>query len=304
MIAAYRVEHRTRYRYETRVSTSQHVACLEPRALPFQSVRSFELVVDPAPARVLRRIDYFGNARHQFQLLAPHDELSVTAHSLVDIQPRHGEPPAGGISWEAARDALLDPSPEIPGDVVQYLGPSPQVAGISLTEDFARASFPPGREMLDGAVDLMHRIHGEFTFDPAATSLSRPVVRVLAERRGVCQDFAHLQIACLRSLGLAARYVSGYLLTDPPPGQPRLIGADASHAWLSVYVPGSGWADLDPTNDVIVDQRHVTIGWGRDYGDVAPLRGVLLGGSKHQLLVAVSVVPLDSAAVLSSPTPA
>ena len=139
----------------------------------------------------------------------------------------------------------------------------------------------------------MHRIHREFTFDPGATTITTPVTRVLAERRGVCQDFAHLQIGCLRSLGLPARYVSGYLLTDPPPGQPRLVGADASHAWLSVCCPRLGWVDLDPTNDVLPSQRHVTLAWGRDYGDVSPLRGVVLGGRAHTLHVGVSVTPAE-----------
>ena len=162
-------------------------------------------------------------------------------------------------------------------------------------ERFARASFPAGRPVLGGAIDLMHRIHAEFRFDPSATTITTPVTRVLAERHGVCQDFAHLQISCLRALGLPARYVSGYLLTDPPAGQPRLIGADASHAWLSVRCPHHGWVDLDPTNDVIVDRRHVTIAWGRDYGDVSPLRGVLLGGAEHTLTVGVSVVPIEAA---------
>ena len=158
---------------------------------------------------------------------------------------------------------------------------------------------PPGRPLLDGAGALMHRIHDEFTFDPEATT---PVAKVLADRRGVCQDFAHFQIACLRAMGLAARYVSGYLLTDPPPGLPRLIGADASHAWVSVFCPANGWVNLDPTNGVRVAERHVTVAWGRDYSDVTPLRGVLPGGNEHQLVVGVSVVPLDpEGAVVAAP---
>lgn len=293
-MASYRVEHRTRYRYETRVSTSQHLACLEPRELPFQHLRSFELIVEPAPARVIRRIDYSGNARHQFELFGLHGELNVTAHSLVDVFPR--EACTATLPWQDAREWLRRAPFNPDDDVVRYIGPSPQVAISPEIAEFARESFLTGRSLVEGAVDLTRRIYGEFTFDPAATTPATPVGRVLAERRGVCQDFAQFQIACLRSLGLAARYVSGYLLTDPPPGQPRLIGADASHAWLSVYVPRHGWLDLDPTNDVIVGERHVTIGWGRDYSDVTPLRGVLLGGARHQLTVAVSVVPIESAA--------
>jgi transglutaminase-like putative cysteine protease len=177
--------------------------------------------------------------------------------------------------------------------VSQFVFASPYIPPASEIRAFARSSFPEGRTLLMGAIDLMHRIHRDFRFDPSATNITTPLTRVLAERRGVCQDFAHFQISCLRSLGLAARYVSGYLLTDPPPGQPRLTGADASHAWLAVYCPHHGWVDLDPTNDVIVGQRHVVLGWGRDYGDVSPLRGVLLGGSEHSLHVGVSVVPLE-----------
>lgn len=294
MTAVYRIDHQTRYAYGTAVSTSQHVAWLEPRELPFQHVRSFELTIDPPPARIVRRTDYFGNTVHQFQLLRPHVELSVVGHSLVDVRPRGTASPASpGPTWEAAREWLANASPEVSRDLVQYVGPSPQVATTPEIADFARVSFPAGRPLLEGAVDLMRRIHAEFTFDPAATTPATPVSRVLADRRGVCQDFAHIQIACLRALGLPARYVSGYLLTDPPPGQSRLIGADASHAWLSVYVPDLGWTDIDPTNDVLVDQRHVTIGWGRDYSDVTPLRGVLLGGAEHKLFVGVSVVPIE-----------
>jgi len=231
---------------------------------------------------------------HQFQLLRPHTELNVFAHSFVDVHPRGADPRAlTDVPWDSAREWLARSPPDVSRDVVQYIGPSPQVAATPEINDFARLSFSPGRGLLESASDLMHRIHAEFTFDPTATTPATPVSRVLADRRGVCQDFAHIQIACLRSLGLAARYVSGYLLTDPPPGQARLIGADASHAWLSIYVPERGWTDLDPTNDVLVEQRHITIGWGRDYSDVTPLRGVLLGGAEHKLFVGVSVVPLD-----------
>lgn len=291
-----RVEHHTRYKYDTRVSTSQHIACLEPRVLPNQRVDTFELEVDPAPARLLRRTDYFGNTLHQFQLLRPHDELSVIARSRVEVEPRATAQPdgsAGNVTWEESRAWLTHAPPDLGRDVGQYIGPSPRVEESSAIAAFARDSFESGRPLFDAAIDLMHRIHHEFVFDPTATTPTTPVSRVLEDRRGVCQDFAHFQIACLRSLGLAARYVSGYLLTDPPPGQPRLIGADSSHAWLSVYVPDTGWIDLDPTNDVLVGERHVTIGWGRDYSDVTPLRGVLLGGARHQLFVGVSVSPVE-----------
>jgi transglutaminase-like putative cysteine protease len=175
----------------------------------------------------------------------------------------------------------------------EFLFESPYVQLTPELAAFARTSFAPGRPLLAAAIDLMHRIHDEFTFDPSATSITTPVSRVLTERGGVCQDFAHLQIACVRSLGLAARCVSGYLLTDPPPGQARLVGADASHAWVSVWCPHYGWVDLDPTNAVLPDWRHVTTAWGRDYGDVSPLRGVVLGNSAHELYVGVNVAPVS-----------
>jgi transglutaminase-like putative cysteine protease len=290
----YRIEHHTRYAYETAVSTSQHVAWLEPRALPSQRVRTFDLTIAPAPARIVRRTDYFGNVVHQFQLLQPHVELQVSTHSLVEVCPRTTDPAVHDVlDWAMVRDRLHGGPATAPPDVVQYVCPSPQIATTLEIRGFAEQSFTEGRHLLEASVDLMHRIHREFTFDPAATTPATPVSRVLENRRGVCQDFAHIQIACLRSMGLAARYVSGYLLTDPPEGQPRLIGADASHAWLSIYMPDHGWVDLDPTNDVLVEQRHVTIGWGRDYSDVTPLRGVLLGGAEHTLYVGVSVVPVE-----------
>jgi transglutaminase-like putative cysteine protease len=205
----------------------------------------------------------------------------------VDVEPRP-EPidPESSPPWEEmCGGGAFDEGTE-------FRYPSPYVEPAAVLAAFARRVFTGGRPLLSAAAALMHAIHDEFQFDPGATTITTPATRVLEERHGVCQDFAHLQIACLRSLGLPARYVSGYLLTDPPPGQPRLVGADASHAWLSVWCPRNGWVDLDPTNAVIPDSRHVSIAWGRDYGDVSPLRGVVLGGGSHELYVGVSVVPL------------
>jgi transglutaminase-like putative cysteine protease len=310
MTVRYRIEHETRYVYSSSVSTSQHVACLRPRELPWQHVGSHALTIDPAPSRVVHREDYFGNALDHFELLRPHRELRVLSRAVVDVLPRAATPPDITLSppWDSPSGAA--PAPDVSRtngananadaaapanlDDEQFAYASPYVVIAPELERFARVSFPPGRSVLGGAVDLMHRIHAEFRFDPSATTVTTPVTRVLAERHGVCHDFAHLQISCLRALGLRARYVSGYLLTDPPAGQPRLIGADASHAWVSVRCPHHGWVDLDPTNDVIVDRRHVTIAWGRDYGDVSPLRGVLLGGAEHTLTVGVSMVPLEA----------
>jgi transglutaminase-like putative cysteine protease len=303
MTVRYRIEHETRYVYSSSVSTSQHVACLRPRELAWQHVRSHALTIDPAPARVAHRVDYFGNTVDHFELLRPHRELQVLSRAVVDVDARHATAPDITLSppWDSPADAngsagsaRSAAAAAMTIDDAQFAYASPYAVIAPELERFARVSFPRGQTVLGGAIDLMHRIHAEFRFDPSATTVTTPVTRVLAERHGVCQDFAHLQISCLRALGLRARYVSGYLLTDPPPGQPRLIGADASHAWVSVRCPHHGWVDLDPTNDVIVDRRHVTIAWGRDYGDVSPLRGVLLGGAEHTLTVGVSMTPLES----------
>ncbi len=288
----YEIEHRTHYAHAGRVATSQHIACLEPRVLPHQRLLSHELVTAPAAASVGRRIDYFGNTLHQVTILTPYTDLTVVSRGRVGVKRRHTPKDADGLAtWEDVRDRLVSDDTTLDASVVECCYASPYVSVSSELADYARPSFTSGRGVIPGAIDLMGRIHRGFTFLPNATTITTPVTRVLAERHGVCQDFAHLQIACLRSLGLAARYVSGYLLTDPPPGQPRLVGADASHAWLSVFCPVLGWVDLDPTNDVLPDVRHITIGWGRDYGDVSPLRGVVLGGDDHTLEVGVTVRP-------------
>jgi len=290
-VAHYRIEHETRYLYSARVATSEHVAYLRPRELPRQRVFRHELLVEPAPARSSRRADYFGNDVEQFTVLTPHAELLVRARSFVEVLAP--PPPAFEESppWEEVRKTFAYAKGQRSVEPAQFAYGSPYVSLDPDLADYARVSFAAGRPLLAAAFELMRRIHLEFRFDPKATTITTPVKRVFEERRGVCQDLAHLQIACLRSLGLSARYVSGYLLTDPPPGQPRLVGADASHAWLSVHCPRHGFVDLDPTNGVVPESRHVTLAWGRDFGDVSPLRGVILGGAEHALHVAVNVVP-------------
>jgi transglutaminase-like putative cysteine protease len=290
--ARYHIEHESRYAHATRVATSKHLACLQPRLLPRQEVRQFSIDVDPIPADVASATDYFGNTVHRFTMLTPYDELVVTSRSIVDVTPRPDVIiPSESPSWEDVRDRIArhpDPGHD---DVLEFSYESPLVEVGSKLAEFAGPSLRPGRPVLEAAWDLMRRIHDGFTFDNQATTVATPVSKVLADRHGVCQDFAHLQIACLRSVGLAARYVSGYLLTDPPEGQARLVGADASHAWLSIWCPKHGWVDLDPTNGMVPDVRHVTIAWGRDYGDVSPLKGVVLGGGTQTLSVGVSVIP-------------
>jgi transglutaminase-like putative cysteine protease len=292
----YRVDHETKYIHSGGVSTSQHVAYLTPRTLPAQRVLSHDLVIEPAAASHVQRTDYFGNAVDQFTILTPYKEMKVIGRSVVEVdaieRPAAAAGDEGNDPWEAVRDALVYQLGAPYQETVAFSYPSPYITTGPELAAYAAASFSPARSLVAAAIDLMHRIYREFAFDPEATTIATPVLQVLTNRRGVCQDFAHLQVGCLRSLGLPARYVSGYLVTHPVPGQPRLVGADASHAWLSVWSPVAGWVDLDPTNDVVPSQRHVTLAWGRDYGDVSPVRGVLLGGRDHTLEVAVSVTPL------------
>jgi transglutaminase-like putative cysteine protease len=299
----YRVEHTTKYLYTSAVATSQHVAYLRPRELPYQHVRYHELTIEPNPASSSRRTDAFGNDVHHFQILRPHSSLVVGSESVVEVCARGEMDIDNSPRWEAVARELSGRSTTVPPGVAQFAQPSTYLPFSEAMGEFGRPSFPSGEPLLRGAAALMQRMHDVFTFDAAATTVTTPLSRVLDERRGVCQDFAHVAISCLRALGLAARYVSGYLLTDPPPGQPRLIGADASHAWLSVFCPVNGWVDLDPTNNVVAGARHITVAWGRDYGDVSPLRGVLLGGARHRLYVGVSVVPLDELPKSSSVRP-
>lgn len=281
------VEHETHYQYASPVLLSHQLLHLSPRALPWQSCHAHELSIEPAPGERHERADYFGNQVTQILIAAPHPELRVHARSTVQVAPREREALARPrAAWEAARDAARREASE-------FIHESPHVETWRELAQFAAQSFPAARPALEGAIDLAHRIHSGFEFDRKATSISTPLREVMKKRRGVCQDFAHLMIGGLRALGLGARYVSGYLLTDPPPGRPRLVGADASHAWVSVYCgAGGGWVDLDPTNDCVVDDEHVTLGWGRDFGDVTPMRGVILGGGEQELEVRVTVTPL------------
>lgn len=280
------VEHETHYRYASPVLLSHQLLHLSPRPLPWQDCHAHSLSIDPAPGERAERVDYFGNPATQILIAAPHPELRVLARTTVSVAPREREALARPRSaWEAARG-------DARSHAVGYVHESPHVETWRELAQFAARSFPAGRAALEGASDLAHRIHAEFEFDRKATSVSTPLREVMKKRRGVCQDFAHLMIGALRALGLGARYVSGYLLTEPPPGRPRLVGADASHAWVSVYCgTAAGWIDLDPTNDCVVDDEHVTLGWGRDFSDVTPMRGVILGSGEQELEVRVTVTP-------------
>jgi len=285
----YQVVHETVYSYESPVVLSQQLLHLTPRVLDFQALDEHRVAIQPEPAETSSRSDYFGNPVTQIMLAAPHASLTVRAESKVRVEARAA--PAAAGAWEALRERLRSPGVGALLEAAQYLYESPHVECFRELAVYAERSYAPGRDAVDAALDLMRRIHADFTFDPKATSVSTPLREVLAKRRGVCQDYAHFMIGCLRTLGLPARYVSGYILTAPPPGKPRLVGADASHAWISAWT-GASWLDLDPTNDVLVGDEHITLAWGRDFGDVTPMRGVILGGGEQELAVHVTVTPM------------
>ena len=290
----YKILHRTTYRYKYPVSVGNHVACLKPRSLAQQRLSDSVLHIQPAPAIRTERLDYFGNLLCFFTIQEPHKELVVEARSEVTVEADSRNSWRSPLPWEEAVSSLTaDQSPE--GlEAYQFGFDSPRVRIRPEFAAYARQSFTLRRPIVESLLDLTERIYKDFRFDSKVTNVRTPTEEVFKRRRGVCQDFAHLQIACLRSLGLAARYVSGYLRTYPPAGKPRLVGADASHAWVSAYVPGGGWLDLDPTNNLVPSYEHVTLAWGRDYSDVSPLRGLILGGGSHALKVSVDLEPLDS----------
>jgi transglutaminase-like putative cysteine protease len=285
----YRVCHKTTYRYAEPASLSQNELYLLPRETGTQKVIESGLSILPQPQYLHRRTDYFGNNVHIFMVQHPHRELAVTATSLVETTCPATPAPEQTPSWESVVQQLAAHADPATLEPCQFVFASPLIELTDGTRAYAHTSFPPGRPLLAGALDLMARIFTEFTYDKGATTVDTSVDQVLTNRKGVCQDFAHLAIGGLRSLGLAARYVSGYLETTPPPGKPKLTGADASHAWVSLFVPGHGWIDLDPTNNLIPGEAHITVAWGRDYGDVTPVKGVVMGGGAHTLSVTVDV---------------
>jgi transglutaminase-like putative cysteine protease len=287
------VTHRTDYRYGAPVKSGQTIAHLLVRETPYQHVLHADVDVIPMPDHRHTHIDGFGNLVSYLALQQPHERLSVTSRSdvevVVAVAPMTSPPwedVPGLLAADTTPDALL---------ARQCALDSPLVVADEALASYARPSFPPGRQLHAGVSDLTHRIFVDFAFDPGFTDVTTPPAEVLDHRRGVCQDFAHLAIGCLRSLSLPARYVSGYIETAPPPGETKLVGSDASHAWFSAYVPGYGWLDADPTNDQVPPHRHITVAWGRDYGDVTPVRGVVFGPAVDQTLaVAVDVVRLPA----------
>ncbi|NBB10848.1 transglutaminase family protein [Pseudomonas sp. SLFW] len=294
--AFYQILHDTHYKYDSPVSLAQQLAHLWPRCSPWQRCLEQHLEISPAPTTRRDELDVFGNPLTRLAFERPHDELQVNARLQIEVLERPALDFRQSPAWELTRSTLTYSATKMSPDILEacrYRFESPYVHLKQSFVEFSAGCFPEGEPLLLCAQALMEKIFDEFTFDGEATQVATPLVEVLETRRGVCQDFAHLMLACLRSRGLAARYVSGYLLTQPPPGQPRLIGADASHAWVSVFCPVLGWVDFDPTNNIQPALEHISLAWGRDFSDVSPLRGVILGGGNHDPEVRVTVMPLD-----------
>lgn len=285
----YRVRHVTTYRYGKPVDLACHMLHLMPRELPQQTVLGTRILASPEPARQSRRLDHFGNRVSWLFLDRPHDRFQVALEATVDVLFPRPREAATTPAWELVAAATRQGGPDA-WEAAEFLFDSPMAPADPAAGGYAAASFSLGRPVLAGLLDLTGRIRRDFAFRPGVTSIATPVARVLAQRAGVCQDFAHAMISGLRALGLPARYVSGYLRTRPRPGEPARRGADQSHAWVGCWLgPQLGWVDLDPTNDLVVRDEHVVLGWGRDFSDVSPVRGVILGGGQHTVTVAVDL---------------
>ncbi|MVM29251.1 transglutaminase family protein [Spirosoma sp. HMF4905] len=284
----YRLIHKTQYNYSENVTNYHGLACIMPKSLFRQSCRDFSLLISPLPDEVYVRTDYFGNTLHYFSIYKPHNKLTLLAKSIVETHS------------SMANDFFMTPNEVkekfkadrvLKNELLDYMLPSPFVQWDSEINRFATDCFNDNQSFYQSARLLCRKIYTEFTYVPGFTTIHTPLKTVLREKKGVCQDFSHLAIACLRSMGFAARYVSGYLETQPLPGKPKLQGSDATHAWVSVYVPDVGWCDFDPTNDLVPQERHITTAWGRDFGDVSPLKGIIFSTGKHAFQVAVDVTP-------------
>lgn len=292
----YQLRHVTHYEYSGPVSLSHNEARILPRQLPWQQCSNTRLEIIPPPPRQRERLDFFGNRVVNFSLESLHNSLEVRVVSEVLTSARPARDFFSVVGWEAAARSLQVRCGPCNADLLEarlYRLDSAFVQAHDSLAAYARHSFVPGRDLLEAVLELNQRIFEDFAYDPGFTDVATPLATVLSSRRGVCQDFAHLAIGCLRSLGLAARYVSGYMETLPPPGQEKLQGADATHAWLAVFIPDWGWLELDPTNGCLPDERYIVLGWGRDFADVTPLKGVMTGGGEHLLNVAVDVLPLE-----------
>ncbi len=287
----HRIRHITEYTYDEQVPLCHNVLHLQPRDTDRQTCLSTLIAVTPEPASRKDRLDFYGNHVTTLTLQEPHDHLRIESRSEVDVRPFQPPELFRWPAWEEVSQQIRRRLEPAFLDARQYTFDSPHIPRHGDLAAYAASSFVAGRSTWDAVEELTRRIHAEFRFDSTVTTIGTPVLDVLKHRHGVCQDFAHLMIGCLRSLGLAARYVSGYLVTRPPPGKPRLVGADASHAWVSVFFPDYGWIDFDPTNACIPSYEHITVAWARDYEDVSPVKGVIVGGQGHALTVSVDVEP-------------
>ena len=297
----YHVLHQTHYRYAGQVVSSHNEAHLLPRALATQTPSKVQLRIDPAPDTVRWHKDYFGNDVVFFNLRTAHRELMIRTESDVELAPARELEPARSVPWEEVASGVRSARTVEGIEAYEYVFDSPFVAASEALAAYARPSFPAKRPLAEAVLDFAHRIHEEFRYDPDATTLDTPVEDALRERHGVCQDYAHVMIGGLRSLGLPARYVSGYLKSRgaAPAGaapEGRLVGSEASHAWVAAWCPNLGWIQVDPTNDLVPSDRHIVLAWGRDYDDVSPVKGVTLGGGSHTVEVTVEVTPVESAA--------
>lgn len=288
----YRITHRTTYSGHDPVSIGHNQAWLEFRPVEWQQVESFQLHIDPEPSVKTRRTDAFQNPVHVFSFNEGYQKLDVVATTVVTVREMMKSNAARTMTWEEVRQAVRQHWGFADRDALEFSYSSPRIVWNDAIRNYALESFSEGRPIVEVITDLTQRIHSDFAYDNRATTVNTPVNEVFRLRRGVCQDFAHLQISMLRCLGIPARYVSGYLRTVPPPGQPRLVGADASHAWLSAYCGAGNWLSVDPTNDTECGMDHIVLAWGRDYSDVPPLTGVFVGGGQHRLTVSVDVLPI------------
>lgn len=295
----YQVSHTTSYSYESGVSFCHNIATLKPLHIVGQELVDYRLEISPKPIDLSEKLDFFGNTVTRFSIQEHHTKLVVTAHSRIlrdfTLQPNiYNAPEAMQVTLQDVLVTLKGFSADLL-DIKQFTLESVLIAKISpAIRDYAAVSFQPNRSVFEAALELMRRIYIDFEFNPKATTVATPIQEVIENKKGVCQDFAQIAIACVRAMGLPARYVSGYIETLPPPGKEKLVGADASHAWFSVYIPSFGWVDFDPTNNQIPKNQHIVVAYGRDYYDVPPLKGVIYSTGKNKLKVAVDIRPVAS----------
>ena len=288
MALLYSITHTTTYLYHEQVSLCHNIAMLSPRNTDTQICSSSNIIITPLPEVLESHIDFFGNKAIYFVVEQEHDTLSVTVTSLIEKTATLTDKPISTISWEAVKDMLQSSTGQYIAEK-QFIAETDMTAPTIAISNYAAESFTPGQSLFKAVYHLMQRIYSDFEFTPGFTTISTPLSTVMKERKGVCQDFAHLGISCMHAMGLPAKYVSGYIETLAPEGKEKLSGVDASHAWFSVFIPGTGWIDFDPTNNKIPDEQYITVGWGRDYFDIVPLKGVIMSSSPHEMKVSVDV---------------